>query len=195
MGRPKGATNLLTRARDKSNQRLADRYGDPVESILARRNQLVEERNELLALRATLQAQASRHRKVKTIAGLDVKIGQLDDRILRHNAEAANYVRPKYTAIAHSGAEVSQNVVVMPAEIKDTEAWLKQHAPPGVSRTPIRITDGQRLKIVPPKSPEITRAIPPPVAEVLKPVVDTINAIADAENVISQWDRKFLTGY
>ena len=66
-GRPKGARNLLTRERDVSAQKLVGRYGDPIENVLERRNQLIEERTALLAFRDELLAAPSRHRRHQKI--------------------------------------------------------------------------------------------------------------------------------
>jgi hypothetical protein len=37
MGRPKGSQNKLTKERDAKAQKLAQKYGDPLESILKKR--------------------------------------------------------------------------------------------------------------------------------------------------------------
>jgi hypothetical protein len=122
MGRPKGSRNRLTVERENSARWLVEKFGDPVENILRRRSQLIEERDELLALRAELVAAPSRHRRLKKIEQAEAKINLLDDKILKHNEASANYVRPRFQAITTADVTPRVTVVRAPDRVSNTKA-------------------------------------------------------------------------
>jgi hypothetical protein len=130
MVRPLGSLNKLTLKKHEQAQRLAKKFGDPVESILQRRDCLEAERAELLALQKQLMAAPSRHRQVKKIAQIESKIDRLDDKVLRHNEAAAPYMRARYQSITYKSESEPSVVVQMPAAVSGSDEWLKKYAPP-----------------------------------------------------------------
>jgi hypothetical protein len=147
MGRPKGARNKLTVERENSARWLLEKFGDPVESILRRRNQLIEERDELLAHRAELLAAPSRHRRHQKIEKAEAKINLLDTKILAHNEASANYVRPRFQAITTQNTTAQVTVIKAPDTVSGTKEWLDRYGPKRDDDRPAVIPIVRNLKV------------------------------------------------
>jgi hypothetical protein len=198
MSRPKGAINRISREKHLQAQQLVEEYGDPVADILKRRNELIDERSKVLALRDELQAAPSRHRRIKKIAQLDATIDKLDDKILRHNAESANYVRAKYQSINQTTQVQLASVIRAPVSEPSTEAWLGKYQPP-------------QVKDVSPPKPKLIEA--EPTMQTFVPNLKAALHVADQVGVnsaqtivdearryaksdaMAELDRKFLEAY
>ena len=123
MGRPPGSQNKLTAERDRSAQKLAADYGDPLEDLF-------QKRAHWQTIYDTEMAKPSRRRNPK-------KIEKAEEMILRYNIEALPYVRPKYQAITTKDETPRYAVVRLPEVIHDTDKWLEKYKPKQIAAEPV----------------------------------------------------------
>jgi hypothetical protein len=123
MGRPPGSQNKLTAERDRSAQKLAADYGDPLEDLF-------QKRAHWQTIYDTEMAKPSRRRNPK-------KIEKAEEMILRYNIEALPYVRPKYQAITTKDETPRLTVIRAPEVISDTKAWLEKYKPKQIAAEPV----------------------------------------------------------
>ena len=123
MGRPPGSQNKLTAERDRSAQKLAADYGDPLEDLF-------QKRAHWQTIYDTEMAKPSRRRNPK-------KIEKAEEMILRYNIEALPYVRPKYQAITTKDETPRLTVIRAPEVISDTKQWLETYAAKRLDAEPV----------------------------------------------------------
>jgi len=115
MGRPPGSQNKLTAERDRSAQKLAADYGDPLEDLFQKRAHWQTIYDEQMA-------KPSRRRNPK-------KLAEAEDKIRIYNVDMLPYVRPKYQSIVTKDETPRNYVVRLPDKIEDTQEWFAKYAP------------------------------------------------------------------
>jgi len=123
MGRPPGSQNKLTAERDRSAQKLAADYGDPLEDLFQKRAHWQTIYDEQMA-------KPSRRRNPK-------KLAEAEDKIRIYNVDMLPYVRPKYQSIVTKDETPRNYVVRLPDKIKDTQEWLAKYAPKQLDAEPV----------------------------------------------------------